>query len=426
MTSPIALAALVGALGHPLHHGVADAGRAHLGREVVRRHVLGRGHQDATLPLERLLPPAVEEEGDVRVLLGLGHVELTAPGARGALGEPLAHVLGLEEDLRGELGLVAGHGRERRRRGRRPPVELVEGGLAQRHGELAGAVRAEVPVDDPVAGADAVLPGRPDDRRLDELIRDTSCIRGVDRGATARAPLADAVHEGVVGAPGAVPAAVAIHGPVAADDRGDHDARRLDLGHRVEAGVRSRVATVGERVDDDALDPGLAREPDEREDVALARVDPAVAGQADEVQRPPAAGVEGRPQRRQPPEGAVGDGLVDPHQHLRNPAAGAEVQVADLAVALLALGQAHRQPRRRDAGARRLGGERIEVRLPRQVYGVAGPRRRDPVAVDDHQDEGPARRHGGRLTAPPRRSPRSRPGRGSRRRPAPRGRPAGP
>ena len=53
---------------------------AHLGREVVGGDVARRGRQLAPLPLVGGLLAAVEEVGDVRVLLGLGDVQLAQPG----------------------------------------------------------------------------------------------------------------------------------------------------------------------------------------------------------------------------------------------------------------------------------------------------------------------------------------------------------
>ena len=51
-------------------------GGAHLRRQVVGRHLPIGGHEDAVLAGERQLDTAVEEVGDVGVLLGLGNVEL--------------------------------------------------------------------------------------------------------------------------------------------------------------------------------------------------------------------------------------------------------------------------------------------------------------------------------------------------------------
>ena len=55
---------------------------AHLGLVVVGGHVARRGDQAPLLPLPLLLAAAVEEVGDVGVLLGLGDVQLALAAAR--------------------------------------------------------------------------------------------------------------------------------------------------------------------------------------------------------------------------------------------------------------------------------------------------------------------------------------------------------
>ena len=60
------------------------------------------------------------------------------------------------------------------------------------------------------------------------------------------------VHEQVIGALRALPAAIAIHRPVAPDDSAHARARHaLQLGEIAGAGVRQRVAAVGERMHDE-------------------------------------------------------------------------------------------------------------------------------------------------------------------------------
>ena len=74
---------------------VGDTRGAHLRLEIVGRD-LGRGHQHAALADERLLAPAVEEIGDVRVLLGLGEPQI----AQTVRGQDLGDVAGCR--FRGE------------------------------------------------------------------------------------------------------------------------------------------------------------------------------------------------------------------------------------------------------------------------------------------------------------------------------------
>ena len=174
-------------LGQPLEHRVADPWRAHLGREVVGRHVLGRRHQHAPLALERPLAPAVEEEGDVRVLLGLGDMELAPAGPRGDLGEPLAHVLGLEEGRDVELGLVAGHRGQRRERRVRPRSKPSKAGSPS--AIVSWRARSGRKFQkDPVVPADPVLARRADHRGLEELVRDAGGVQA----STAARPLSRA------------------------------------------------------------------------------------------------------------------------------------------------------------------------------------------------------------------------------------------
>ena len=108
-----------------------------------------------------------------------------------------------------------------------------------------------------------------------------------------------------------------------------------------------------------------------------ARVDAAVGDEPDQVQ-PPARGLararaQAAAQDLVLEEAAVGDRVVDPRQVLLDDRPGAEVEVADLGVAHLAVGQA-------DVAAG--GGERrVRVALPELVEGrrvglgdrVAGP-----------------------------------------------------
>jgi hypothetical protein len=90
----------------------------------------------------------------------------------------------------------------------------------------------------------------------------------------------------------------------------------------------------------------------ERHDVALVRMDAARRHQAHEV-RGTAALPERGGKLREPREAAIGDRLVDARQVLQHHAAGADVHVADLRVAHLALGQSHEGLARLQEGVRR-------------------------------------------------------------------------
>ena len=56
--------------------GIGDLSRAHRRREIVRRHRTVRRDELSVFAFELVLAAAVEEIGDVRVLLGFGQPEL--------------------------------------------------------------------------------------------------------------------------------------------------------------------------------------------------------------------------------------------------------------------------------------------------------------------------------------------------------------
>ena len=154
----------------------------------------------------------------MRVLLGLSGVKLLqAIGSddvgKNVLGERLG-----EGDLDVEGGVVLGHGDKVGQRGNDLAVEAVEALLRERAGHLAGAVRAEVEEDDGIAISDALVVAN---ERIDELV--TARVLLVERlDALNRIGLdIGRLGDGVVGELDALPAVVAVHGPIATLDRGD-------------------------------------------------------------------------------------------------------------------------------------------------------------------------------------------------------------
>ena len=131
----------------------------------------GLGTRIRSSPVERRLAAAVQEVRDVGVLLRLGDVELAPARLCHRAGEA-GHDLGRERDAR-----PAGPprtrpssrrgGRRRRRAVGRGAIERCEVAVRERVVELAGAVGAEVRVDDRFAvgqsAVDAVDDGRPDE-----------------------------------------------------------------------------------------------------------------------------------------------------------------------------------------------------------------------------------------------------------------------
>ena len=164
-----------GGLSDPDGHdgGVGHTGRAHRRLQVVGRH-LGRRRHGALLSLELGLPAAAEEEGDVRVLLGLGQPELGSAGHTDHLthrhrqvGLVVQHLDALEPVV------VVGHGHIVQGEGGHAVVGEVL--LRQGRRDLPAAVGAEVEAEDHVTRANPAVHAL-EDRRLDEFVGDVCRI----------------------------------------------------------------------------------------------------------------------------------------------------------------------------------------------------------------------------------------------------------
>ncbi len=199
-----------------------------------------------------------------------------------------------------------------------------------------------------------------------------------------------AVHQHVVGALGPLPAPVAVHRPVASDDRADpHRWRAVELGQVAGAGVRQGVAAVGEGVHHEILDLQRPRHRDQGPQVIQRGVHAAVGHQPQQMhpggRHQPGAARERLAQDSVLGQRAVRDRVVDAHEVLAHDRAGAKVQMPDLGVAHLPLGQSHRSPARRERGMRVALPEPVEDRRARERHGIARSRLRQPPTVEHHQ-----------------------------------------
>jgi len=232
-------------LPEALDNLVCDTVGAHLGRLVVRGDALVGGDEIlglvARLEVEGLLNTAVEKEGDVGILFGLGDVHLFDLLLSEPLGKNIAHVLGLEGDLEGVVELVLRHGNEGDlgigEVGPRSPVNV-----AHELGDLANAVGAVVEEEDNVAICclsafirrnsststkkgtkqtldPTLLPTH--DNGLEELVILPLLVALLDSLNRVIALLALAEHHTLHGQLNTLPPLIAIHGIVAANGRGD-------------------------------------------------------------------------------------------------------------------------------------------------------------------------------------------------------------
>ena len=297
-----------------LDDAVGDRHRRHLGREVVGRDVAVRRHQPALLARERLLDAAVEEVGHVRVLLGLGGAQLR----HAALGQHLAQdhrqALGRERRRHVDLGVVLGHGRERRQLRPRRAIEVREVAVArvQRQRELARPVGAEVVEE---AGV-AVL-----DHRARLAVRRPCAASGITNSSVSglasprsrarrrrpdRRPAsprrASASSRRSPAAPSACrdPSRSSGRPPTPARPTPISASSLADLAQVAGRRLGRRVAPVEERVPGDVREPAPLGQLADRVGVLERGVHVARAGQTEQVQRAAArlGGVDRRDQRR--------------------------------------------------------------------------------------------------------------------------------
>ena len=191
-----------------------------------------------------------------------------------------------------------------------------------------------------------------DHDRLDEFVGDVLFVAALERGdRIVGAGFGFAMNQRAVGQLDALPAIVAVHRVVAADERGDFADLQLahfllELAHEVAAAVRRSVAAVHEAVDENFLDLLLLGQFEQREEMRDVGVHAAVAEQADEVELALAAALHGLLEQRNEAELLVGDEQFDAGDVHVHDATGADVEVADFASCPSALRAGRRTGRR--------------------------------------------------------------------------------
>ena len=294
----------------------------------------------------------------------------------------------------------------------RAAVEAVEPGIEQRRQDLAGAVGAVVEHQDAVA----VLHARVavDHGRQHELVVQTGGVALVDGLVGRLGALAFGVDHGVVGQGHALPALVAVHGIVAAGDRREMDRQAclqagLDVLQALKRAARRHVAAVEEGVDPHRH-AGARDQVGQRDEMVLVGMHATRRGEAHQVAGTAVLlqGGDQLGQDRVLGQRAVVDGLVDARQVGHGDPAGAEIHVADLGIAHLALGQADEGLRGVDQALRAGRDQPVVVGRARIEDGVVARVGTMAPAIENAQDGGPRTGRGGHQEgAPGRRLPRS-------------------
>ena len=316
----------------------------HFGLQVVGGH-LGGSHEDALFAFIGRFASAVEEEGNVGILLRFGRVELLESPVGEVFAQRIGDIFLRVEDVNVlETGIVGSH------------AVILQAGdgvhacfghvlLSEHDGEFLGAVVAVVEEDDNVAFANGAVNGCIVDGQH-ELVGDVGIVAFLHGLHHVGSLLALALHEQVVGFLHAFPALVAVHGIEAAHDAGNVRtvgvAYALKLFDESLSALGVSVAAVHEAVYESLVfqSVGLA-DFNEFEKVVERRVHAAIGGQSHEVQFLAVflgIGI-GAYDFGILEDGTVGAGTVDFYQVLVYDASGTDVEVSHFRVAHLSVGQ---------------------------------------------------------------------------------------
>ena len=193
---------------------VRDFRFAHLRLQIIRGD-LGAGDEASPLPRLRLLAPAVEEERDVRILLGFGDMVLTQAGGGKHVGKHVFRERLEERDRRGDVRVVLGQAHERDL-GPTSAIEPVKGIIDDRARDLTGAIGAEIEEHDGIPIDDTAIVKR---HGLDELIGDLGIVGRLHSGdGIARSSVRLREYNGFERLGDTVPTLVAVHRIIAARD----------------------------------------------------------------------------------------------------------------------------------------------------------------------------------------------------------------
>ncbi len=282
------------------------------------------------------------------ILFGLGDAQLLESLLRHPLADGIGHVLLIEENVQPrELGVVRGHAAIVERQGVHAGLGHIL--LRQHNGKLLRAVVAVVEEDYHVVGPDrahGLAVGVDPHDGLDELVGHVGVIGFLYGGGHVGSMLADAVDQGVVGDLHALPTLVAVHGVIPADDRSDLARRSgqmlLQLLDEALAAARVGIAAVHEAMDERIVDLVLGGDVAQLEKMLQRRVHAPVGRKTHEVDTD--AVLLGVLERADDlgilHDRIVAASAVDLYQILVDDAAGADIEVADLRIAHLAVGQA--------------------------------------------------------------------------------------
>ena len=329
-------------------HLVSHFVGAHLRLQVIGSN-LGRRHQQSVLMLSGCFDAAVEEEGDVSVLLGLGYSKLGHARILNHLSESVVKTLGRESD--GAVGhrlVIVGHA-DIGRQLFLLTLKSVKFGIDKSAGHLAGTVGAEVKKDDGIAVLYPLI--ALGSHRDDKFIGDACLIACLYRRNDILKAFSLALGNGVVAKLYTLPALISVHGVISARNGGAiSDTDALHLGGKLTeisgAALGVGITSVKEAVHRNVLYAAAFCKLQKGIDMAVVAVHAAIRNKSRKMQRAVLfkcidSGVELLVLK----EIAVGYRFGDSCQLLINNSARSDISMSNFGIAHLSVGQTDIQTR---------------------------------------------------------------------------------
>lgn len=361
-------------IGNSVHKLVSHLADAHLGLEVVGSHLAWGGDEDAVFALELGFNTTVEEESDVGVFFRLSDAELFEACGGNDLAEDVGELLLLKHHGGGVASLVLRHGDVVNVRVN-ATVKAIEVVIDEGAGELAGAVCTEVEEEYDVFIAHTLSVGLAEDAGFKEFVRHAVSIAFFSKlSGGASAGLALTEDDGIPADLNAVPAFVAIHGIETANNGSNLGTVGgngiLQLLEESCATLGIGVATIGDGMNHDVFHTGFRSNLYNADEVVNVGVHATVGNKPEQVktrtdclgERFRDDGVLG--------QGTIIDGVGNAAEVLKNNATGTQVEVADLGVAHLTIGQTYILPGSPQHGVRASGEQFVSVRSGGEHGGI--------------------------------------------------------
>ena len=369
---------------------VGNSGFAHLGLQIVGRNLRARDNR-TLLPLLFSLNATIQEERDMRILLGFGDMVLAQTSGRKHIGEHVFRECFRECDGGVDRRVVFRHAHEAHLRCActHKPVKI---GIDNRMRDFTGTIGTEIEEHNRIAIEHTA---RIEGARHHELVGYIAIVGSLHECIGGNIAARFGAYDGIEGLLHALPALIAVHRVIAPRNRSDFcHARKtffsdelfklLDIAL---AARRRHIATIHEAMDANIAHAISGRVLNERIQMLVRGMHATIGKQAHEVQR---SARNLRRIERRINHGIFANGTltachIDSREFLVHYAASANIQMAYFGISHLARRKTHGLTRCFKLAHGGFAQKRIQIRSVREGNRIARTRLRQTEAVHNHK-----------------------------------------